>query len=285
MRFFGGWAALLLLASCIEPPGDAHPDASRCEGTDSRCCEVDGELRCPYETESVSVGMSSRDVHYQLPLGDPPAAGWPAVLLFQGSGLPPDEDWANTPGGHYGVYHQTRTIRLLLDGGFAVLTPEAKRSGETYWDTNIPPYNLNWETAPDHDLMVALFDELEGGTFGSIDTRTLFAAGLSSGGYMTSRMALSYPGRMCALAIHSASWATCGGAFCQVPADMPDGHPPTLFLHGERDQTVPLETMTPYAEALDEVGVETRVVTDPEVGHAWIEAAPEEILGWFQAAR
>jgi poly(3-hydroxyoctanoate) depolymerase len=255
------------------------------EGHPSRCCQLDDELICPYETRRLEIGLAKRAVHWQQPLGEPPDQGWPAVLLFQGSYLPPAEDWANAPGGEHGVYHQTRTIEALLDAGFTVLTPETRREGATYWDSNTPPYSLSWETAPDHQLMLELFDALEAGEFGPVDGDRLYAAGISSGGYMTSRMALAYPGRFRALAIQSASYATCAASICSVPASLPADHPPTLFLHGERDSVVPMSTMTPYADGLEAAGVEVRVVTDAEAGHEWLNVAPAEVTSWFETAR
>ena len=98
---------------------------------------------------------------------------------------------------------------------------------------------------------------------------------------MTSRMAQAYPGRFRALAVVSASWATCSGALCSVPAALPSEHPPTLFLHGERDDVVPISTMRRYADALRAQGTQTRVVTDAEAGHVWLDVAPLEVPAWF----
>ena len=89
-----------------------------------------------------------------------------------------------------------------------MLAPEVRLNGSTYWDTNIPPYSFAWTTAPDHDLMVAIFDGIAYRDYGELDESSLYASGISSGGYMTSRMAVSYPGRFKALAINAASYAT-----------------------------------------------------------------------------
>ena len=74
--------------------------------------------------------------------------------------------------------------------------------------------------------------------FGPINTTRLYAMGISSGGFMTSRMAVSYPGKFRALADHSGSYATCSDT-CTVPTPLPSNHPPTLFLHGDTDAIVP----------------------------------------------
>lgn len=243
-------------------------------------CSFDAELRsCPHST----VTVNGRDVHVQRPDGTPPPNGWPVAILFQGSFFSAAFMWEAAPGDPYGAWYQTGTVGVLLDAGFAVVTPEAIGDGATYWTTNIPPYNLAWTTSPDHDLMLALFDAFEDGSFADVDPDRLYAAGISSGGYMTSRMADAYPGRFRALAVHSASWATCGGALCVLPRSLPADHPPTLFLHGERDLVVPVGTMEGYAEALEDQGIDVSVVTDPAVGHAWLPAAPSTIRDWFLA--
>ena len=99
---------------------------------------------------------------------------------------------------------------------------------------------------------------------------------------MTSRMAVSYPGRFRALAIHGGAYATNFGPLASLPPRMPALHPPTLFLHGERDRTVPIRTMLAYRDALQREGYAVRTVLDPDVGHAWIPRAPEEVLAWFE---
>lgn len=52
------------------------------------------------------------------------------------------------------------------------------------------------------------------------------------------------------LAIHSASYASCLGAVCNVPATLPSNHPPTKFYHGTADPVVPISTMYAYFDRL-----------------------------------
>jgi dienelactone hydrolase len=183
------------------------------------------------------------------------------------------------------MYYQALTVARLLDAGYAVITPEANADGSGYYDTNIPPYSTAWETAPDHQLMLGVFAGIEAGNFGALDASSLFAMGFSSGGYMTSRMAVSYPGRFRSLAIQSASYATCGGSLCTVPATLPADHPPTLFLHGALDTFVPVSTMSLYETALRTQGITTRVVIDSARAHEWLPVAPDEVVAWFDASR
>jgi len=116
------------------------------------------------------------------------------------------------------------------------------------------------------------------GMFGYLDYKRKFATGISSGGYMTSRMAVSYAGsfifsflffkkkknshfnslllnillgEFLSLAVAAGSYATCAGPLCVVP-NLPLNHPPTLFLHGGLDPIVPQFTMETYADKLTE---------------------------------
>jgi len=270
-------------------PPDAAPepelDAGRPPAA-SRCTDIDGVVDCEYETLTLLTGLSGlvpRDVHYQVPTTAPPPGGYPVVLVFQGSLFTGELSWYGWEGAPFGALHQARTVKTLLDRGYAVLTPEAHANGSTYWDTNVPPYSASWELAPDHRFMLDIFEAIEGGRFGALSPERWYATGISSGGYMTSRMAVAYPGRFRALAICSASYATCSGPLCVVP-DLPADHPPTLFLHGAADAVVPISTMRPYAAALRPL-VPVDVVVDDEAGHAWIPAAPDAVAGWFDAHR
>ena len=110
-----------------------------------------------------------------------------------------------------------------------------------------------------------------------------FATGISSGGYMTSRMAVSYPGRFRALAVASGSYATCLGPLCNIPSKLPSDHPPTLLLHGGRDSTVSISTARDYEAKLMSNGIESRFVEDPAAGHQWLSTAPDDIAQWFLA--
>jgi dienelactone hydrolase len=269
--------------------GDFASDDGSDEGVDedpvSLCLLTDELISCPYHTsalETGTTGLINRDVHWMTPFGVPPGDGWPVVLMFQGSVFNPEHNWKGTRDDLYGAYYQVLVLKNLLDAGYAVLTPEAHLGGETFWDTNVPLYADNWEAAPDHDFMLAIFAAIENGTFGALDPARLYATGLSSGGYMTSRMAVSYPGRFKSLAIMAGSYATCAGILCTVPDNLPADHPPALFLHGQNDLAVPLSTMEPYEEKLRNMGIATRKVINDACGHEWIPEATAEVRDWFE---
>jgi len=226
-------------------------------------------------------GGITRNVDYQLPLGTPSAAGWPVVFMFQGSFFSATHDFNAVSTDPFGAYYQALTLKALLDAGYAVLAPETAGAGSTYWDTNIPPYASAWQGCPDDVFMQAIFAAMGSGGFGLLDGSRLYATGISSGGYMTSRMAVSYAGKFKSLAICSASYATCAGAVCVIPTPLPSDHPPTLFLHGSQDTVVPISTMQAYDSDLQAEGHTTNAIVDPNAGHQWIAQAPAAITAWF----
>lgn len=266
--------ALAALGGCAFAPAEPVEPAGE-------PCTVEADhVECPFHTTTFWKGLMAREVHVQVPAGEPPAAGWPTVIFFQGSLLSAQGAWDGDEGDAFGELHQAGTIAALLAAGIAVVAPEAENDGLGYWETNVWPTNWWWESGDDHLLMLALFEAIEAGELGPLDGGRLGAMGISSGGYMSSRMALAYPGRMRALLIQSASWATCAGPLCLVGA-IPADHPPTLFLHGEADLVVPVDTMRAYADALEAADVEVDVVTDPTAGHEWFAAAPDAAVAWF----
>lgn len=212
-----------------------------------------------------------RDVHFAVPDGD----RVPVALVFQGALVSGDQSWDGV------VQGQQDVTQALLDEGFAVLTPLAHNNGHTWWDTNQAPWTWRWEDSPDARFMDELLDAIDGGAFGPLDGERLVATGISSGGYMTSRMAVEFPERFDAVAIHSAAYMTCSGALCRQP-DVSSDHPEVLFLHGSLDPVVPLWTMEAYATALDGAGVHTEQIVTRR-GHNWLDEAPQEIAGWFAA--
>jgi poly(3-hydroxybutyrate) depolymerase len=263
--------------------GDDAPDAVY---AGSRCLVESERLHCARHSETLWTGVASvvpRVVYWQVPVGEAPTSGWPTVILFQGSLYSAETFWDAELDDEFGGFNQGLLTAALLDAGFAVVTPEARLSGSGAWETNIPPFSANWTASGDHYFMLDIFAAIDDGDFGPLDAGSLFAAGISSGAYMTSRMDLAYRERFAALALQSGSWATCAGPLCTVPTPLDPDHRPTLFLHGEDDVVVPIETMLDYRDALLDAGVETEAIIESGTGHAWIVAAPTEIVRWFES--
>jgi len=275
------------------PPFDAGaPDAGASDagttdaGVDAgtiapRCTVTSDAVHCPSSSLAVPIGAGfTRNVNFSLPGGIAPDGGWPVALLFQGSFSPSAQFFDAARDASFGLYDEALTTSLLLDDGFAVLAPEAHAAGNGYWDTNVLPWAISWTGAPDDVFVTAIFDAIDAGQFGPLSTTRWYAGGISSGGFMSSRMAVSYPGRFRALAIASGGYASCGPT-CLLPATMPAQHPPTLFLHGANDVLAPVANMLAYRDALADAGVPVQTIIDPSLGHQWIPAAPQAIRAWF----
>lgn len=258
------------------PDGDAAPSSG------SRCELSGDDITCTSHEFALKALVVPRKVVYEVPLGTPPAKGWPVVFFFQGSLFPAETAFNGNKSDLFGRYELVRTVKELLDHGYAVLAPNATGAGTTAWQTNVLPWSVAWDTSSDNAFLLSVFDAVKLGAFGPLDDSSLYAMGISSGGFMTSRMAVSYPGKFKALVVHSASYATCG-AICSVPSPLPSDHPPTLFLHGEQDLVVSPSMMEEYRDELLAEHHEVRTVLDPNVGHAWLPEGPSEVLSWFTA--
>ncbi len=236
-----------------------------------------------------SFSLGGRQVFYMLPEGPRPDGGWPVVLDFQGYGIRASRAWSASRYDR-GGYHHVQTVKALLDNGFAVMIPETNPDYFIpHWETNMPRY-VNYmygdcfvsNGSSDHIFftryLFPLLDESD-----VIDGNRKFAMGLSSGGYMASRMAVSYSyENFRAIAIQSASYAAWSGRNKPVP--LPEalelgGHPPTLFLHGYYDRLVPFSTVSEYATRLESV-TDVQVIRGP-YSHVWSDDAPENIPNWF----
>ncbi len=259
------------------PDAAINPTVDAAEAGGSRCAMTGSTLTCT----SLAMQLGGRTVTYQLPLGTAPAAGWPTVIFYQGSFIAGSRAFSASMGDSFGQFELTSTVKALLDRGYAVLAPNAQNNGNLYWQSNVPPYSSNWSGCADDVFITALLAATDDGTFGPLDTSHRYAMGISSGGFMTSRMAVSYAGKFRALVIEAGSYATCGQT-CNVPG-LPADHPPTLFMHGDADTTVPVSAMTPYRDKLIADGREVSTIIRPGAAHEWLPEGKTAVPDWFDA--
>ncbi|MCY1274807.1 Poly(3-hydroxyoctanoate) depolymerase [compost metagenome] len=267
--------ALLLLLALL-----AHPSWA-----ESRCSEraktllLPAKVSCSHQSTWIDSGLvGQRKVIYQTPQGTPPAGGWPVVLIYQGSFFPLNDFtyYSNLP---FGGFYEGKLVQTLLNNGYAVIAPSAP--ADLFWQTNLPGLAQAYELSTDYDFLGNVLDAIAAGHFGPLNAQRQYATGISSGGYNTSRMAVSFPGRFKALAIQSGSYASCSGPLCVVPDALPADHPPTLFLHGFVDAIVPWWSMDLYYDRLLQQNIETARHTEALGGHEWFAASPGKILAWF----
>lgn len=277
--------ALALTACGSSGAGDTDSPDAAIDSSDvdvpapggSRCAMTGSTLTCTSQT----VQLGGRTVTFQHPLGTAPTAGWPTVIFYQGSFIAGSKAFAASMGDSFGQFELTSTVKALLDRGYAVVAPNAQNNGNLYWQSNVPPYSTNWSGSSDDVFVTALLDATEDGTFGPLDASHRYAMGISSGGYMTSRMAVSYAGKFRALVIEAGSYATCSQT-CNVPT-LPADHPPTLFMHGDADSTVPLSAMTPYRDKLMADGRVVDTIIHAGAGHEWLPEGKTAVPAWFDA--
>jgi predicted esterase len=259
--------ALALMAGLMAA-GTAQ--AARCQ------TNADGRWICSYQERNQTFAgnglfggctgaQKTRNVRWQVPEGTPPAGGWPVVFFFQGT-VPANDStraFAITSTAFGAVYFQASLHELLDDPQntgkkYAVIAPDAPvHFGMRFWDTN---QIGNYAAKEDACFFPDLFKEMASGAYGTADQYNMnrrFAYGISSGGYNTSRMAVSFNqgSPWAALAIVSASYATCAGPLCSIPRTLPANHPPTKFYHGTSDPIVPIGTMRPYFDKLSSQGI------------------------------
>lgn len=267
-------AAACCMLAMVTLPSIAWAD--RCKPNAS------GQYICTYQERNHSFATAStvgrcngkadtRVVRWQVPEGTPPEGGWPVVFFYQGTVpafLAGSRAFDITSNAFGAKYFQASLHELLDDPQhtgkkYAVVSPDASaKLGMRFWDTNQPG---NYAGKDDFCFLPDLFQKMTSGAYGTASQFNMgkrFAYGISSGGYNTSRMAVSFNdgSQWSALAVVSASYATCAGPLCTVPATLPANHPPTKFYHGTSDPIVPIGTMRPYFQKLTSQGIATEKV-------------------------
>lgn len=235
-----------------------------------------------------------RAVRWQVPEGTAPAGGWPVAFYYAGT-QPADFQHAfdRDYGEPYGLQYEPQIIHELLDDPYQtgkkyavmVADPPTGAYFLQYWHTNtVYPYSASC----DAQFFPDFWGEIAAGSYGPASQYNLdrrFAYGLSSGGYNSSRMAVTYNGANVwkALGIVAASYATCGGSSCSVPT-LPSNHPPTKFWHGQNDTLVPISTMYLYYNKLGAQGLVRSKLEHP-YGHQFTAdtLGPSGVKAWFDA--
>lgn len=221
-----------------------------------------------------------RIVRWQVPEGTPPAGGWPVAVYYAGTQLTDTSHaFARNVGDSYGREYEPQIIHELLDDPhgsgkrYAVFVPDPPASAGflQFWNTNaVNPYELSC----DYDFFRDFFGEIKGGSYGTASRFNMsrrYAYGISSGGYNSSRMAVTFNsgsadgGTWKALGILSASYASCVSALCSIPT-LPSNHPPTKFWSGQLDPLVPISTVNLYYQKLVLGGFSTQLLQHP-YGH------------------
>lgn len=290
-----GVAGLLALASCAATmmmPAPAH--AARCSA------DANGNWSCSHQKRYNFYFCNGvpvpRAVRWQVPEGTPPSGGWPVAFYFAGTQLSDlSHAFARNVGDSFGRVYEPQIIHELLDDPYGsgkkyavfVADPPASGGSLQFWHTNaVVPYSISC----DYDFFPDFFGEIKSGSYGPASRYNMnrrYAYGISSGGYNTSRMAVTFnsgsgnTNTWKALGILAASYATCSGPLCSVPS-LPANHPPTKFWHGQNDVLVPLSTMYLYFNKLGQSGF-VREKLEHGAGHEFTadSLGNSGIKAWF----
>ncbi len=269
----------------------------------ARCgADADGNWSCTHQKRYnyywCGFAYVPRAVRWQVPEGTPPPGGWPVAFYYAGT-QPTDLKHAfdRDLGEPFGMGYEPQIIHELLDDPYMtgkkyavfVADPPSSAGWVQAWHTNlVVPYSASC----DAQFFPDFFGEIKSGSYGAASQYNMnrrYAYGASSGGFNSSRMAVTYnngggtgnANTWKALGIVAASYATCSYSCGSIPT-LPANHPPTKFWHGQNDPLVPLTTMLAYYNKLAVGGFTTQKIEHPG-GHAFTADAigASGIKSWF----
>lgn len=172
---------------------------------------------------SIDVGGLKRSYRIYVPQGL--KQGAPLLMVLHGSGQ---------NGARIGLETGYGFERLADRHGFAVVYPDAYTFD---WNdcSKVGDFSVKGVAVDDVGFLTALADKLAGEM--GVDRRRVFAAGVSSGGFMALRLALEAPARFRAVAAVSASVPTPENFKCKPVA----GNASVMFMNGTKDPLVPFD--------------------------------------------
>jgi poly(3-hydroxybutyrate) depolymerase len=209
--------------------------------------------------------------------------GYPVIFLFHGaaqhafSWIIPWNQWNR---------NQAQFTTDALDQGFFIICLESERPirpGPRAWDVFEKNSSENTDLLYTEEVVLWLKSSSL-----NIDLENIFCTGFSSGAFMCSRIGLSQEDVFNAIALNSGCNAdsitlTMRGPIFDLNKtfNLSIHHPPTLILHGQQDQLVPVECGINYYNDLQKANVLSSLLIDPEQGHIWLKDFNQEILDWF----
>jgi len=292
--------ALVASIASLAMAGTAKADRCTADGSGNWSCGYNYRVNW-YACNGVPIG---RGVRWQVPEGTPPAGGWPVAFYYNGTTPADTNPFVQNADADFGLGYVPQIFHELLDDPagtgekYAVIAPEPPQAGLflEFWNTNAP---FVYSTTCDYDFFPDFFAEIKTGSYGSAsqyDMERRYAFGVSSGGYNSSRMAVTFNqarkwyqscDQWCnkdtwrAVAIVSASYATCVGPACFIP-NLPSNHPATKFWHGTYDLLAPIWAAELYYEELEDDGVISGFL-EHDGGHEFTAdtLGAEGVKAWF----
>ena len=122
-----------------------------------------------------------------------------------------------------------------------------------------------------------------------VDLNNLFCAGFSSGAFMTSYLGIYQGASFNAICAHSGAYADSINIDLQPlfdtdsAIDIPETHPPTVLVHGEKDSIVPVNCSYHYYSEMVDQGFDCELLINPEGEHIWQDMFSDDILDFFES--
>jgi dipeptidyl aminopeptidase/acylaminoacyl peptidase len=278
----GSWLGFVQEAS--DEPAEAFL-MNVASGKPARLSKANTDLPKPPLGETKTIRWKSKDGHeieglLTLPVGYESGKRYPLILNIHGG---PAGAFSETFIGASGPY----PLATFAARGYAVLRCNIR--GSTGYGTTFRSANVkDWGGADYQDLMTGVDHVIASGV---ADPDKLAVMGWSYGGYMTAWI-VSQTNRFKAAAIGAgltnlwSMWGTndipgvLDDYFGGSPWEQPELYmqrsglyyvkniaTPTLFLHGEQDNRVPISQAYEYYHAMKRRGVTTKMVTYPRTQH------------------
>jgi predicted esterase len=223
--------------------------------------------------------LNNRQFLWQTPTTPPPINGYPVLFLLHGATQYAETWFYHGQGGLKGSLtwgkRQTAFTHQALKQGYMVIAPDSQRHlpfGPKAWNSNIPTLEEN----SDLQFIKNIIHWTQNHTI-PINNNHICCIGFSSGGYMTSRIGLTLGSYFKALAIHSGAHAD---TLHPSPQDT-SIHPPTLIIHGMKDQMVPAKFGISLYHELKQNNISTHLLLNPWGRHIWQPFFNNTILDWF----
>jgi acetyl esterase/lipase len=206
----------------------------------------------------------------------------PILLYFHSTDFPVFLD--RQPSAPFGLYYESQLIqKLVSEKGFVVIAPDASYNyGSFAWQTNLRPYFFDFESSEDYLFVETIFKNIEN-YYPFVNRSKIFVGGLSSGGYMASRLSIlpEFAKWIRGTFIHSGSYASCISYYCVIPEEIPAFHPPTLLIASKLDPLVPKGTIEIYYQRLIDAKIPTEIVSYPSAWHGMYQEDVELISEWL----
>ncbi len=234
--------------------------------------------------------INGRRFLWESPDSSPPEDGYPVLFVLHGATQYAETWFWDGKGGLKGSLiwgkRQSKFVESALEQGFFIISPDSIRPyklGPKAWDSSTTTFNESKDLTFIQDILDWLLDPPV-----PINSSKIYCIGFSSGAFMTSRIAHFFGEKFRATAVHSggnADSVTFKGLRHKFDYsskhNISENHPPTLIIHGGKDRLVSVEAGVSYYEELQNAGIRSHILVNPNGLHIWQSIFNKQILDWF----